>query len=187
MKTNARSTWLLALSFIMLLGCAPSDWEKERRNKFITEYGSLEFAFPPGWKKQTNENPFDLQCLSPNEEMNCGIFVYTDKDLSADISPQSVLTTHLEDIRGKRQDFKELSEPRSVTIDDKVITVIPCTGKKDDELFSYVFVRVDFKNDPKVFAILLHVALPELQRKAEDNVLRIARSARTLPPAATSP
>lgn len=180
MKLHATLLGLIALTCFGLTGCVPTAWDKERSNTFVTEYGSVEFAFPPGWKKQTEENPFDLQCLSRNEEMNCGIFIYTPNDLNPETTPQSVLTRHIDDIRSKREDFKELSAPKTVDREDKVITLIPCTGQRNGELFSYIFVRVDFKNDPTLLAILLHVALPELQDRAEENALRIAGTAKSM-------
>lgn len=174
----------LASVFLLLAtimpGCSPMDWETNRSNTFVSDYGSLEFAFPPRWTKRTEENPFDLQCFSPQQDMNCGVFVYFKEDLEEGMTPESALKLHVDDIRGKRTDFKELSEAQSVTFENKRITLIPCTGRKDGEEYSYVFARVDFENDPTVFAILLHVALPELGSKSKENVLRIARSTKVI-------
>ena len=180
MKLASTFSWLLVICLAGITGCSPLDWEKNRGNTFVSDYGSVEFAFPPQWTKRTEENPFDLQCFSPQQDMNCGVFVYLKEDLAEDTTPDSALRRHVDDIQSKRTDFRELEPARSISFENRVITIIPCSGKKDNEEYSYVFARVDFKDNPGVFAILLHVALPELSSKAKENILRIARSAKPI-------
>lgn len=187
MKISSSFGWLFAICILGLSGCSPLDWEKNRSNTFVSNYGSVEFAFPPKWTKRTEENPFDLQCFSPQQDMNCGVFVYLEDDLSEATTPEQVLKRHVDDIQSKRTDFRELEPARSVTFENRTITIIPCSGKKDNEEYSYVFARVDFKDNPGVFAILLHVALPELSSRAKENILRIARSAKPVAEAPVSP
>jgi hypothetical protein len=59
---------------LTLLGCDGK--EGSGPVSFVTKDATLELSFPAGWYVNPNGNPFDLQCFSPREETNIGVFAF---------------------------------------------------------------------------------------------------------------
>ena len=85
--------WALGLSILAIAGCAPQSIEvnettpaetqekkppvKQMMTVAIPE-SDVTVEFPGGWYENPDEYPFDLQYFSKNQQMNTGIFVYSD-------------------------------------------------------------------------------------------------------------
>ena len=159
-------------------GCSVDNWEETRKLTYTSNYVPVEFAFPSGWTLNTNEHPYDLQCFSPQRDMQCGIFVFKREDLEEGQTAKKIFDLQIEDIRSKRENFKELDSRSNLTFEGKEITVAPFSADKDGDTNHYTFSLVEFKDNPEVFAILLQVAIPESRSESKSTFLKIARSAK---------
>jgi hypothetical protein len=144
---------------------------------FVTKYAPIEFSFPAGWQVNPEQNPYDLQCLSPKNDMNTGVFAYKIEDLQAGSSPQKILQLHIDEIRSKRENFEELEAQERYVHGGKTITAVTYSGDKDNSPNYYRFALVEFENDSDRFAVLLQVSLPEAWKRSKPILRGIAETA----------
>lgn len=147
---------------------------------FATAYGAMEFTFPPGWYKNPDKHPFDLQCFAPDEQLNTGIFVYLKPDLAAGDTPHDVLDFQIDDLHSKRENFTELVAEKRVAAPGKTLTSIAYTGERGGVRYVYRFTLIEFDDDPGQFAVALQIALPERWPASAPILDAITRSARSL-------
>jgi hypothetical protein len=183
MLRNSINTVTVAVLAIAaaLLGCNARTEDSSKRVAFVTKYAPIEFSFPAGWSQNQKENPYDLQCIAPSQRMNTGVFAYKKVDLAADSKPIDNLWTHVNDIKSKRKNFKELEAIQKYEHGDTTITSISYTGEKDSSRNCYRFSLVEFKADPSKFAVLIQVALPEEWNQSKPFLDEITKSAKPLP------
>jgi hypothetical protein len=163
------------------LGCNVKTEGSSKRVSFVTKSAPIEFSFPAGWSQNQKQNPYDLQCIAPSQSMNTGVFAYQKVDLAADSKPIDHLWSHVNDIKSKRKNFKELEAIQTYQHGDTSITSISFTGQKDSSRNCYRFSLVEFKADPSKFAVLIQVALPGEWNQSKPVLDEITKSAKPLP------
>jgi len=177
---NPAAIALLAIAAAHL-GCTARTDGSSKQVAFVTKYAPIEFSLPTGWSQNQKDNPYDLQCIAPSQKMNTGVFAYKRVDLAADSKPIDNLWTHVNDIKSKRKNFKELEAIQTYEHDDTTITSVSYTGEKDSSRNCYRFSLVEFKADPSKFAVLIQVALPEEWNQSKPFLDEITKSAKPLP------
>lgn len=139
--------------------------------------GSVEIQFPPGWRENDSEHPYDLQYFSAAETMNTGVFLYKSEDLSAESTPQEIFAWHVEDLGSKRENFAVQEPEQTEDLDGKTITTAVYAGDKDASRFYYKFTLVEFEDSPDRFLITLQVAIPSEWDTSKPILEEITRSA----------
>ena len=147
---------------------------------FATANGPVEFQFPAGWYKNTDEHPFDLQCFSKDQSMNTGVFLYNKKDLATrSDDPRELLKDQIDDLRSKRENFKVIREMDTIDLEGKSLTTVVYSGERNSETYHYRFTVIRFKDHPEHIPLVLQVSLADRLHKAEPIFDEILRSART--------
>lgn len=172
------------LGVILVGGCDDRNHTSSARVSFVTEVVPIEFSFPAAWYENTNEHPYDLQCLSRDERLNTGVFVFPKADLAAGTTPLDIFWEQVNDLKGKRKNFEELESLQTHEYADKTITSISYSGEKDLSRNCYVFSLIEFKGDKDTFAVVIQVALPSEWEQSKSTLNEIIQSAqiRRVPP-----
>jgi hypothetical protein len=170
----------LSLTVTLLLVTGSLNCSAADPVSFKTAYGAMQFTFPPGWFQNPEKHPYDLQCFSPDEQMNTGVFVYLKVDLAADVNPHDILDFQVNDMRSKRRKFTELVAENSVAADGKTLTSVAYTGEKGMSRYVYRFTLIEFDDDPSQIAVALQIAIPGRWKKSEPVLDAITRSVRSL-------
>lgn len=152
-----------------------------KRVPMVTKLTPIEFTFPAGWYANPKVNPYDLQCMSPSEEANTGVFAFRMVDLEENATPQSIFQEQIEDLRSKRRNFVELEKVQKQEYADKSVTTVTYRGEKDSSENYYRFALLEFKGDTSRFAIALQVAVPSAWSTNKPVLEQIVQSARLLP------
>ena len=177
MKRTIECSFFAAVLF--LVGCNRS-FQSESEVTFVTELSPIEFTFPRGWKPNRADHPFDLQCFSRAEDMTTGVFVFTHEDLAEGSDPQDILASQINDLRGKRENFKEFEAKISTSDEVRSITTETFSGEKGVSKNIYRFSLVEFADDPDVFAVVLQTSVPSVYRSKKADLAGIVGSARSL-------
>jgi hypothetical protein len=175
------SHWISVLTLLVLIGCDGNAGSHASTVSFVTDYAPISFSFPSSWKRNQEKHPYDLQTLSRSEDMNTGVYVFKDVDMASDFTPQDILKTQIDDLRSKRENFKEFEPIRKSTLADKVVTTATYTGTKNNERMCYHFSLIEFREDKSKIAVTLQVAWPEDWDEAKPLFERIVKSATSLP------
>jgi hypothetical protein len=164
-----------------ILGCAGRNEESSASISFVTKYAPIEFSFPSGWYLNSEENPFDLQCFSKFQTMNTGVFAFKRLDIAADSTPLDIFWEQVNDLKAKRNNFKELEPILKREHDDKTVTSITYAADKDSSQYCYRFSLIEFKTDDSKFAVVLQVITPEDWKRSKSVLEAITESAKALP------
>ena len=170
----------LSLTVSLFWACAAHNCSAADPVSFKTAYGAMEFTFPPGWFQNPEKHPYDLQCFSPDEQMNTGVFVYLKVDLAADANPHEILDFQVNDMRSKRRNFTELAAENRVAAAGKTLTSVAYTGEKGMSRYVYRFTLIEFDDDPSQIAVALQIAIPGRWQESEPVLEAITRSVRSL-------
>ena len=149
--------------------------------RFVTGVAPIEFTFPPDWRDERDGHPFDLQCVSGNSQLVTNVFVYARADMAASSTPASFLTRQVQDLEGRRANFKLLSEEESYEDETRRFKTVTYTGEVDASANCYRFSLIEFKSVPDYFAVVLQTGFPEDWAEVEPFLDRIVLSARLLP------
>jgi hypothetical protein len=147
----------------------------------VTKDTPVEFTFPAGWRLNSEEHPFDLQCLSSSEDMNTGVFVYRREDVSLDSKLTDFFQTRVDDLKSKRRNVEDLDALQRREFDDKTVTSVSFLGDKDHARHCYTFSLIEFRQENSPFAIVLQVSMPGDRKTSVSLLGSIVRSARLLP------
>lgn len=153
---------------------------------YVSKAPPIQFTFPSDWSPNTKKHPFDLQCFSRNQDLNTGVFTFRDSDLPEDTTTLDVLRMQIDDIKSKRQNFKELEGVKTREINGKRISTTAFSADASGTMNYYRFTLIEFTDDPTRFAILLQISIPESWEKSGPIFAAIAESATPLPEAAPS-
>lgn len=138
----------------------------------------VEFLFPGGWAKSTGENPYELQCFPQNEQMMTGIFIYEKSDMPVAGEPKYLLDHHINDIRSKRENFRQYEDDTTTRGEETGQTTAVYSGEKDGDTYYYRFTLIEFDHMPEIIAVAIQTAFPDQWEKAEPILKKITRSAR---------
>lgn len=182
MRSSVRTmAVVIAVMIIAFLGCTGKKEEGSARVSFTTQYAPIEFSFPTRWYANPADHPFDLQCFSPSQNMNTGVFVYKKIDIAANSTPTDKFLEQINDLKSKRRNFEQFEAVQKYEYNDKIITSATYVGDKDSSRNLYKFSLVEFKTDNTKFAVVLQVAIPGEWEKSKPILEEIVRSARPLP------
>jgi len=145
---------------VVAFGCGGQSDRRAARVSFATKYAPIAFTFPAGWHENPQENPYDLQCFSPSERMNTGVFAFKKVDIAADSTPIDIFWEQIKDLKSKRKHFQEFEPIQTHELADKTVTSITFIGDKDSSRNCYRFSLIQFKADDSRFAVVLQVAIP---------------------------
>ena len=180
MKHNSTVCIAGVLGLLLILFGHVANGASSPKAVFVTKYSRIEIAFPPGWRLSREENPYDLQCLSKNEEMATGVFVFKKEDLASPATPTDRLKEQITDLSSKRSHFKVL-EPLSMSEKGNAkFTTVTYSGEKGLSRYCYRFTLVEFKSDDSKFAVLIQTSLAGEWKNAKPIFEEIAYSARPL-------
>jgi hypothetical protein len=182
MRNRLSTVGVIVSSLATALACGASMTQGEdARVAFVTKPPPIEFSFPKGWFANPKDNPFDLQCFSPAEDMNTGVFAYSAANIASDRTALDIFQRHIDDIKSKRRNFTELEGLQKQDKGDKILTSITYVGDKELSRHHYCFTLVEFKNHKDIFAVVLQIATPSAWKEGKPVFREILRSARTMP------
>lgn len=170
------------LSLLLLLGFSLPGPSQAAPVTFKTSYGSMAFTFPQGWFANPEDHPYDLQCLSRDERMNTGVFVFLKTDLAETTTPRDIYLRQIEDMRSKRGGFKLLEAEQRLEQGRRSFTSVVYAGEKNLSRYFYRFTLIEFLDDPDQFAVALQVALPGDWAKSKPVLEAITLSAQAPAP-----
>jgi hypothetical protein len=145
--------------------------------RFVSKLVPIEFTFPAGWYRNSEQNPFDLHCFSPRENMLTGIYAYK-KSRLVNPSPHAILEEQIDEVRSKRQNFVEREAIQTLQLTDKSITTVTFVGEKGSARNWYRFALIEFKPDADGFAVALQIATDGSFEEAKPIFAAITESAR---------
>jgi|GEM_PF-1129601 len=128
---------------------------------YVSEYVPTEFTFPKGWFENPNEHPFDFQVFSPQEKTAFSAFLFKVEDFDPSTTPLDVLELQVEDLKAKRDSFKEVQSLERTETESLKIQTVLYQGQTEDQTYLYRFSLLEFKHHPEVFSVVLQVILPE--------------------------
>jgi hypothetical protein len=177
-------TWAVTLATsaitLALLGCNGKG-EGSGPVSFVTKDAPIEFSFPAGWFVNPKDNPYDLHCFSPREDLVTGVFASEKVNLAADATPTDIFWAQIKDLKSRRRNVEELEALRTQEYDDKTVTSITYLGDKDSNRNCYTFSLIEFRADNSKFAVVIQTAFPEDWKTSKPVLEAITRSARPLP------
>jgi hypothetical protein len=166
-----------AAIIVLVACCAEKKEEVRERQRFISTDGLIELECPPGWFKNEDDNPFDLQCFSKDERMTTGVFSFHRMDLAADLTAREVLELQIENVKSKRRNFTVVEEQTVTHYDSKRLTSIVYSGVRLLSNDYYRFTLVEFLNNPETFAVVIQTAIPSDWGRNKGILEDITRSA----------
>ena len=172
----------LSITFVML-GVAPSSFltiarceDVPSKVSFTSEDVPIEFLFPNGWHKNPDKHPFDLQCLSPTENMNTGVFATKQLNPKTGLKPLDIFLKQVAGLKSKRTNIATLEEQSKLVLEGKRITFTSFSAERDGSSGCYRVSLIEF-DDTESFAITIQVALPEEWDHNKSVLMEINRSA----------
>ncbi len=150
---------LLMIFVLMPCGSAMAAAEKFTGKLSYSVLKSFKFDFPRDWKVRTKENPFDLQCVSRQEDATTGIFVFSREDIGDDGSADDIFKAQIEDLRSKRKGFKLIETARPLNTGGKKIKTSVYSGTRNGMKNYYIFSLIEFEKYDK-FAVVLQTCFP---------------------------
>lgn len=168
------------MALVFLVGCNKPK-EVAPQVTFVTKLSPIEFTFPKGWRLNSKEHPYDLQCFSRFEDMTTGVFVFAKEDLAEGVTPHDILAHQIQDIRSKRGNFIVAEEKETHVDAYRSINTETFRGDKGLSKHIYQFSLVQFTEDPRVFAVVLQTAVPSIYPDNKNLLREICRSARLNP------
>jgi len=177
-KAILRKILFVVAILYALTGCVWNRATNSAPQFHATSDGSIELQFPADWYENKEKHPYDLQYLSPGQQMVVGLFVYKKEDLAADMTPRELLQTQIEDIKSKRKNFQVLEGETVVQHGGKKLTTVTYTGEKEASKFCYRFTLIEFGNTPELLAIALQTAFPSSWSEDKPILDEIVKSAR---------
>lgn len=172
---------LAAVMILSAVGCAPNSPEKSASQYFVTTNAPVEFLFPPGWHNNDEDHPFDLQCLSEDEQMNTGVFLFVTEDLAEAVTPMELFELQIDDMRSKRENFRIFEEVKVVRREAMTLTTAVYSGENGSSRAYYKFTLVEFAENREWVPVLLQVSVPSSWDKNKPVLERIAASGRVRP------
>lgn len=169
----------LAIAAILVAaGCAQKPAETAGGRYYATSDGRVELQFPAGWKEEKGNHPFDLQCMSSDESMTTGVFLFAKEDLAEDVKAQELLKMQVDDLKSKRKNFQLLEEEQKLQLADKTLTTVVYSGEKGPSKYYYRFTLIEFAGNPDWKAVVLQVAFPSQWTEHKPILDAITKSAR---------
>jgi hypothetical protein len=149
-----------------------------KEKTFSTSYDTVELTFPPGWFKNPEEHPFDLQCLSKDQTMNTGVFQFNRMDLEDDLSPKELLKLQVDDIKSRRENFKLVQEENTICDSNMSLTTVVYSGDLEASKYYYRFTYIEFDDEPDTYLVILQICSPSNWKKYAPVFDKITRSTR---------
>jgi len=145
----------------------------------FTALGRFSFSFPPSWKLNEKENPYDLQCLSAQEDLVTGVFVFDRRDIAEDTAAEDIFALQIDDLRSKRENFSLIEETKDATDGGSRIKTVVYAGEKDVQKYYYIFSLVEF-DDSDAFAVVLQSCFPSAWDENKAVLEEIVSSCKTV-------
>jgi acid stress-induced BolA-like protein IbaG/YrbA len=170
---------IAAMSVVVLAaGCIGHNHAESARVSFVTKIVPIEFTFPAGWNENSKVHPYDLQCMSADQRLNTGVFVFPISDLAAGTKPLEIFWEQVDDLKGKRKNLEEIEGVQTRHHKGKTITSLCFSGEKDLSRNYYAVTLIEFEEDKEVFAVAIQVALPSEWNEGKSTLQEIIESAR---------
>lgn len=157
-----------------IIFCCPV-YSKSEKLTFLTQSELVEFTFPAGWYKNTDDHPYDLQVLSRGAKEATGVFEFLASDLAEDFQAKDIFAMQIADIESKRKNFKPFIY-KSINIDkEKIITTETYIAEKNSFRHVYIFSLVELKKTGTVL-VVLQTSAPSNWSRNKDILLGIVKS-----------
>jgi len=140
--------------------------------------GAVEVRFPPDWRENKEEHPFELQWFSGDESMTTGVFEWARSDLAEGVDGEKLLHLQIEDMRGKRTNFKVVAARETEELEGKRLSTLVYSGEKALSKFHYRFTLVELREHPDVILVVLQTSIPSHWGKDEPVLKAITASIR---------
>jgi hypothetical protein len=169
----------ITLAFVLALAACGGRPEAAPVETFAAVGTSaVELSFPEGWQANGERHPFDLQWLAVDGSLTTGAFHWSRSDLAADLDGERLLQLQVEDMRGKRKDFKELAPRSTQERDGRRLTTLVYTGEKEQGRHVYRFTLVEFLDHPDDIVVVLQTSRPSQWARDEAALAAITGSVR---------
>lgn len=172
---RAENILKIVFSAAFIIFCGPVYSESEKLT-FLTQSELVEFTFPAGWYKNTDDHPYDLQALSRGAKEATGVFEFLASDLAEDFQAKDIFAMQIADIESKRKNFKPFIYKSTNLDKEKIITTETYIAEKDSFRYVYIFSLIEFKKSGTVL-VVLQTSSPSNWERNQDILLGIVRSA----------
>ncbi|MCL2301527.1 MAG: hypothetical protein FWC27_15410 [Firmicutes bacterium] len=147
----------------------------------FTALDRFSFSFPPGWKLNEKENPYDLQCISLKDDLVTGVFVIDRRDIAEATTAEDIFALQIDDLRSKRQNFSLVEETKDAADGGRRIKTVVYAGEKDVQKNYYIFSLVEF-DDSDEFAVVIQTCFPSAWDEKKAVLEEIVGSCKTVRP-----
>ncbi|MDF2541416.1 MAG: hypothetical protein K0S47_1134 [Herbinix sp.] len=153
---NRRILYIFIVLVITMLN-ACNRITSDSENVYLIEDYDVSFTFPGDWE-DTKGEVFDLQCT--DEDAYASIFVYNKIDLSEGQTTEDLFHIQNEDLLGKRENVKLVSEENTYETGNKQIHEVMYSAELDGIKNNYYFNLIEFDEEAEVFAWVLFTSVP---------------------------